>query len=154
MATAIEAQIPDALMTRLGTLPVSPALSVAYPGREFTPPDGEYLEAAFLPNRNVSLFLKGANSTQYQGLFQVTVVWSLDDSGIIPAQEVAGQIVDHFDKGTLLSATGFYVRIPERPSIGPPIQERHRLRVPVTIPYIRITSPATERGFSLSKGNP
>jgi hypothetical protein len=132
MAATVEATIPDLLLAHLGALVLSPALPIAWPNLSFTPPPGEYLEATFMPNTNVNLFVGNDATTQHQGLLQVTVV-AKSGLGIVGPNDIAGQIVEHFAKGTRIDGQGFVLSIDEKPSVAPSIQEADRIRVPVTV---------------------
>lgn len=139
MAT-VESTIPSLLLARVAALVLSPALPVAYPDVAFTPPvDAQgkakpYLEVRHLPNTNVNLFLGDDATVQYQGLFQITVIYPAGQ-GIPKPFDIAGLVALHFKKGTALRGDGVNVRIYQKPSVARSIQETDRIRVPVTIPY-------------------
>lgn len=133
MAT-VESTIPDLLLIHLGALVLVPALPVAYPDVPFTSPTAAYLEARYMPNTNVNLFLGNDATVQYRGLLQVTLVYQAGKGIIVPA-EIAGRIVSHFAKGTVLRSSGVNVRIYEKPSVAPSLQDANRVRIPITIPY-------------------
>jgi len=133
MAT-IESTIPSLLFTHMAALVLSPVLPVSYPDNPFTPPAGAYLEVRHLPNSNVNLFVGDDAPVQYRGILQITVVY-LSAKGIVAPSEVAGKIVDHFKKGTVLRSGIVAVRIYEKPSVAPSMQDTDRVRIPVTIKY-------------------
>ncbi|WP_019170668.1 DUF4128 domain-containing protein [Pseudaminobacter salicylatoxidans] len=133
MAT-VESIIPGLLMARLAELVLSPPLPVAWPDVPFTPPAGSYIEATFMPNTNVNLFVGNDATTQHQGILQVTVV-SKAGGGIVAPMEIAGQVVAHFAKGIRVSGQGVTVRVSAKPSVARPLQDADRIRVPVTILY-------------------
>jgi hypothetical protein len=133
---ADEATIANLLMTRLGTLPAqTPAVDIAFPDLPFTPTLGKtYLEARFLPNRNVNYGLGDEGPTQHLGLFQVTVCHA-PGRGAIGPLTIAGAIVEHFYKGLRLWSGNVAVKVYEKPSVGPSIQDADRVRYPVTVRY-------------------
>lgn len=134
MAATPEGEIPNLLMARLAALTLSPALPVAWEGRDYTPPAGTYLSARYLPNTNQEPFVGNTDPARHLGIFQVTVN-VLPDGGIIAPSDIAGAIVDHFAKGTKLSANGVTVHVYEKPSVGSALQDPERIRVPVSIRY-------------------
>lgn len=136
MPLTLTAAIPDALLTHLIAFAASPEIGLALPGRVFVPIDGEpYLEAVYLPNRTDTRAIGDNDAQDHQGLLQVSVMWPSDDDGLIPALDLAGQVINHFAKGTRLSSDGVLVRIERKGWVAPHLQEPDRLRVPVTIPY-------------------
>jgi hypothetical protein len=136
MASSIEGQIVELLLEHAGALPISPAIAIAYPNISFTPPDGEtYLEAVLLPNTTVTRSVSASGSNQHQGILQISVMHPVG-KGAIPALEVAGQVIEHFTRGTVLHGDGIAVSIIKQPWSAPPMTEPDRIRVPVSIPYL------------------
>lgn len=133
MAT-VESTIPSVLFARVAELALTPALPVSYPDIPFIPPANAYLEVRHLPNSNINRFIGNADDTQYRGLLQITVVYP-SGKGIVAPNEVAGKIVDHFKKGTVLRSGATTVRVYEKPSVAPSSQDTDRVHVPVTIKY-------------------
>jgi hypothetical protein len=131
-----EAAIPRLLMDRMAALPGhSPAIPVAYPGIAFSPSVGqEYIELRHLPNETTSPSV-GSDSRFYRGLFQATVCFPEGEIGLRPAYDLAGEIVDHYKKGTKLDGFGVRVEIYRTPWPAAHLVEGGWLRVPVTIPY-------------------
>lgn len=131
------ALIRKALLGRLATLPVSPALPVVdAENTPFKPKVGEaYLEAVFIPNETNTVFVGDRDPKQYQGFLQVTVVTPRLKPPVDPF-EVAGTIISHYRKGTRLSGgPGVTVRILREPWASQPIPDEGWRRVPVSIPY-------------------
>lgn len=133
-AQTVEGKIADALLARLGTLTLSPALPVAWPNVPFSPPAGTYLEAAFLPNRTENLFMSNTDPDMFQGLLQVTVIYKAAN-GIVRPNDIAGAIVTHFAKGSRIRSQGITIMIEDRPSVAGPIQDDTHIRLPVTVRY-------------------
>lgn len=146
MAAQIEGQIPDLLLTRLGSLPFSPAYEIAMPGRSFEPPVATtasagvkvgdpltYLEATVMPNTTVNLYYANTDPDMFQGILQVTVV-APRGQGIIDASDIAGAIAADL-KGAHITGSGLTIKIEDRPSLAPPMQEADRIRIPVSARY-------------------
>lgn len=133
MAT-VESTIPSVLFARVAELALTSVLPVSYPDIPFTPPASAYLEVRHLPNSNVNLFVGDDAPIQYRGLLQITVVYP-SGKGIVAPNEVAGKLVDHFKKGTVLRSGATKVRVYEKPSVAPSSQDTDRVRIPVTIKY-------------------
>lgn len=134
--TTVEAKIADALLTYLGTLTLSQALPIAMPNVDFTPPaGGKYLSAAHLPNATSQVTLGDNGFNRHIGLLQVSVVWP-QNAGDIEPKEIAGQVVAHFKRGTVISHDGITLRIVQPPSVAPAIPDPPGYQIPVTIPYM------------------
>lgn len=134
MPTGIEARIADILLTHLGTLTLTPAVPVAYPGVPFTPPSGTYLEATIHQNTTLDHFIGTDSTSEYRGLLQVSVRTPAG-AGIIAPMDLAGKVSEHFRRGTVLSKDGLSVRVSKTPDIAGPLQEPDRLHVPVSISF-------------------
>lgn len=142
MASTIEGQIADLLLAHVDSLPFSPELAVSFPGIGFSPADGvTYLEAVLLPNATVTRSVNTGGANQYQGIIQVSVMHPIG-TGAIAAMDVAGQVIEHFTRGTALQGDDFAVRIIKQPWAAPPMTEPDRIRVPVSIPYIAFVVPS------------
>lgn len=128
----VESTILDLLCSHIAKYDAR--LPVAYQNTPFSPPGSEYLEVTFLPNTNRNPFIRNDDPTHYVGLFQVTVV-SPSGSGEIRPRELAGNIVNHFAKGTRLQNGSVIVKVTAKPSAAPAMQDEGRHRVPVSIPY-------------------
>lgn len=130
----VESTIPSILFARVAELALTPALPVSFPDIPFTPPASAYLEVRHLPNGNVNLFVGDDAPIQYRGILQITIVYP-SGKGIVAPNEVAGKLVDHFKKGTILRSSGVRLRIYEQPSVAAAVQDTERVRVPVSILY-------------------
>lgn len=127
-------KVTDALLTRAGSLVLSPTLPVAYPGLVFTPPaDGKYLRAEIF--YNAPRWQGTTSGRMDQGLLQITVVWP-KGLATIQAIKVADAVKAHFAKGTELFSNGRKVTVSEEPWTATPIIEDSRTLVPVTIPWV------------------
>lgn len=135
MADTVEGKIADLLLSRFNATGWMTGVPRSQPGIAFSPPNtGHYLEARFLPNRNNNVGLNKDSPTQHLGIFQVTVCYPTG-AGEIPAIEIAGAVVEHFAKDTKLYADGVAVKIYEKPSVAPSLQDGAWLKFPVTIRY-------------------
>jgi len=132
MPTGVEAKIADLLLTHLGALTFTPAIPVSYPGVPFTPPEGTYLEATFIPNTNVNRFVGHDSTTEHRGILQVSV-YAPASVGLIPPLGIAGKVVEHFERGAVIVDGTLRVRISGRPSVAAPIQEPDRVHIPVSV---------------------
>lgn len=131
------ADVAITLLARCATLFVgSPALTIAYPDVDFTPPaDAEgdplpYLEVALFYNRPAWEGL--TDGRMDQGLLQVTVVGP-KLGGIPTLMRHASEVMAHFPKALAL-ANG--VRISGQPYASSPLLDKSDSRVPVTIPWV------------------
>ncbi|KWT70772.1 hypothetical protein APY04_0833 [Hyphomicrobium sulfonivorans] len=134
MLTGTHARIADLLLSHLGTLTFTPAIPVAFPGVSFTPPAGTYLKAIYIPNTTLDHFISDGSTSEYRGIFQVSVRSPAGVSIIAPL-EIAAKVSDHFKRGTVLSDGTLNVRISGTPNIASPIQEPDKLHVPVSISF-------------------
>ena len=137
MATGVEANILDALSTRLASLVFNPAWPIAWPNVDF-PPNGqtkprEYLDVAFLPNRTVTRTLSPGRQ-QHRGIFQVTV-HHRDGAGMVKPLQIADQIIAHFPLGLILDQGGVRLKIYRKPYAIPQPPQKGSVTVPVTIEY-------------------
>ena len=132
MATGTESKILAALLEHLKTLEFSPSIPVAEPGVDFSPPtdDDPYLRVDFIPNGSFRQSIT-VDPEPIQGLLQVSVNWATGE-GLIKPYDKADAIRAHFKAQTFF-ANGMKIKIYREPEAASPIQEDHRLIVPVTI---------------------
>jgi predicted secreted protein len=135
-AVGVESQITEALLQRLGTLTLSPALQVAYPNVPFpasgaTKPD-TYLEAHQLRADVQAVGISAWN--EHAGILQVDVVYKAQDGAIKPTQ-IADAVAAHFPRNLHLANGNVRVDINEKPSIAAPISDAPYTRTPVSIRY-------------------
>jgi len=137
MASGVESNIWLALITRLQTLVLTPALQIAGPNVPFPAPGQtkpkDFLEVTYLPNRTLTRTV-GPGRQQHRGLMQVTVHYS-SGTGIINPMQIADKIIDHFPKDLRLFAGGVAVKIWRKPYAIPLPPQDGSLMVPVTIEY-------------------
>jgi hypothetical protein len=114
----------------------SPALPIAYPDVNFTPPaDGKYLRVDLFKN---APFWEGLSTGRIdQGLLQVMVVWPRGE-GIIKPAEVAALVLEHWSKGTRMFGSGTGVKVNREPWVASPIPSDHETEMPVTIPWVAV----------------
>ena len=131
MATYADTKVMRALFARVGTLTFSPALPIAWPNKEFSPPAGNaWLRVNELPAGTQPFGLPG-DPTDRTGLMQIDVFRPLGE-GHVTAKEVAGQIAAHFPAGRRLTSEGVSVKV-TRAELGPVIRDDTRIMLPVTI---------------------
>ncbi|GLI23488.1 hypothetical protein GGQ86_002974 [Xanthobacter flavus] len=132
MSTQPEAIIFDLLNGHLAGLSLSPALPIAWPMVDFTPPaSGMWLEAWPMMSATNKGEMAFHGRADRLGLMQVTVGAPLG-AGEAPALEVAGLVAAHFAEGTRLSSGSTTVRIYTPPGIATPFKDGIYLKVPVT----------------------
>lgn len=134
MLQTFEARLANALLNHVSQLAFTPSIPVAFPGVSFAPPAGTYLEVTLLTNLNVNRGVSNDSTTEHRGILQITVA-SPSNGGIIAPMGIAGKVVAHFERGTVIYSNDVSLRIEGRPSVAQPLQEADRLRIPVTIPY-------------------
>lgn len=134
MATYVETSIVEALMARLATLTLSPALPVAWPNVDYTPPAAGYLRVTHAPNTATQVTLGTEGKNRHIGIFQVDVMLPII-IGISTPMEKAGAVAAHFKRGTVLTKDGISVRITRPPEIRPALQSLPYIQVPVIIRY-------------------
>jgi Bacteriophage related domain of unknown function len=131
------AAIPDALFERflsMNEAVFSPARILIAPPKQYHPQAGTvYLLAQFLPNETTTRYVSRSKE-QHQGFLQVTVLGPPDE-GDIPLRDIAGEVIDFFDKDTAIRGDGVTVKIIRKPWAGPTLKDGAWLRVPVSIPY-------------------
>lgn len=133
-ATGKEAQIAEALFTRMAALVLTPTLLVAYPETAFTPPSsGKYLQVSHFTNRPRWEALAAGKLDQ--GLFQVTVVWP-KNAGIFGPLQVVNAVMAHFPKGLILTNGATRVKVSAEPWAASPISEDSESRTPISIPWL------------------
>lgn len=134
MAT-VEENIETALLTRVASLDLTPALQVAWPNVAFTPPAAAaYVQVLHFPNRNTRLFLDGADPHFRQGILQMTVVAPLN-AGPQAATRIAGGIAAHFPADLALYSEGLKLKIAAAPRVWPADRTDTSWNVQVDVPY-------------------
>ena len=129
------ADIETALFTRVASLVLSPALTVAWPNVEFTPPTEEaYLQVDHLPNNAQRLFLLTDDPEQWIGILQITVV-SPTGQGSIGPSDIADLVSTHFKADTRLIEGDVVVDVTKDPDIRPAAPDGAWWRLPIDISY-------------------
>lgn len=109
----------------------TPALSVAFPAANFTPPSsGFWLEVQWFPNETVNYGIGFDAGALMRGFGQITVCCR-PGIGIVSPMSLADDAIAHFDKGTQLANAIVY----KRPWASSIIQDPERVSIHVTIPY-------------------
>lgn len=131
----VEENIERALLARVATLSLSPAIAViAWPNRAETPPAAPYIRVAHLRNQVDRLFVKGASPHRYQGIVQLTVCTPLD-AGPDAGTKAAGQIAAHFPADLALTSEDVRVDIEQAPMVNTSIRADAAWETPVSIRY-------------------
>lgn len=129
----IEEKIEAALGARVASLPLSPALAVAWPNNAFNSPP-PYLRVAFFRNRNQRVLISSTGPHRRLGILQISVVSPLN-TGVSPATAIAGQIAAHFPADLVLDQDGLGVRIMAAPDVLSAIVQNASYDVPVSVLY-------------------
>lgn len=133
MADTAEAQIMEALFARVGSLAFVPALPIAWPNLNFTPPSSQkFLRVVFVPNIANRLFIGSADPHQHLGLLQISVHWPKNQGETDP-RDIAGKVAAHFPADLRLAALG--IRITKKPDVADLIVEDARVQIPITIEW-------------------
>lgn len=131
ISTALYKGVSDALISAAITLPV------AYPGRQFVPPDTAWIEVVQITN-NIANELWG-NGRTYQGLLRVLLHYPANDDGAIPATAILDTIANQptMLKGVQLRSGAAVVTIYDHPDRGSMIVDDKRggLIFPLTLRY-------------------
>ena len=97
-------KISAALSSRLNTLTDAPP--IAFENVEFTPVDGTtWLRESYLPANSATVGLGPGGSTDFVGVYQISIYIPLDDSKF-EAHELVDSITTHFARGTGLDFDG------------------------------------------------
>lgn len=134
MATGIESRIAEGLFAKLAALTLSPAMAVAWPDKEFTPPAAGYLRPSLVPNTVRQVTYGTAGKNRHRGLFQISVFWPRNAGAIVP-REKADLVAVHFRRGTNISITGGTIRIYEPPVVPATFEDGAYSHTPVTMRY-------------------
>jgi hypothetical protein len=134
-ATTTEGKIREALLAKTKALVLSPAHPVAWPDLPFTRPgSGGWIEVDIFEVPTVPVAVANNGTNEHSGLFQITVC-ERAGSGVMLASDVAGQVVNHFARGTQFANGGLQIRINSRPEIANTYRDDDITRTPVTVRY-------------------
>ena len=132
---SVEASIHAALEAHLRAFAEPRQIRVARQGFAFAPPrDAAYLRVSFLPNATTSPWTAFDDPSQFQGIFQITVV-APANQGVLPFIALASDVADHFGRGVRVPSSAPILTIEERPSIAAPIQDASSMQIPVSVRY-------------------
>lgn len=105
-----EADIQAALMARVESLSLSPALPVAWPGAPFTDTEGDYIRVSHLRPEPDRPFVNSDDPLDRRGILQLDLFTVLG-SHQIEADVIAGSIVAHFPRDLRLTSGSAVVRV-------------------------------------------
>lgn len=112
----------------------SPALTVAWENKPFTPVTGAvYLQASLLPAETGSETLLGEHRA-YRGVFQVNIVAPIN-TGPGAANGIADELAALFVNYARITAAGFTVQQLSPARIAPALASENRYVVPVSFEY-------------------
>ncbi|WP_127524583.1 DUF4128 domain-containing protein [Mesorhizobium sp. Z1-4] len=135
MPTTIEARIEKALLERVNTITVSPALPIAWPNVNYTPsPSTRYLRVNHIPNRAGRVHISSTAAHRRYGVLQMTAFLP-KNGGPTNATELAGAVAAHFPADHEMTVEGVTVRVTEAPSIAQALPDDTHWMVPITVPY-------------------
>lgn len=141
--TTVEAKIEKALLDRVASLTLVPALPVAWPNVDFPGKDSNgvpnampasYIIVQHFPNKNTRLTFGSTDPSWRRGFLQLTAVTPLN-KGSLAAKEIAGKIAEHFPADLPLDYSGVRVRVVMAPDIAPEIETDVSWSVPVSVYY-------------------
>ena len=97
-------KISVALSSRLNTLTDAPP--IAFENAKYTPVEGEtWLRESYLPATSSTIGMEPGGSTDFVGIYQISIYIPLDDSKF-GAHELVDAITAHFARGTMLVFEG------------------------------------------------
>lgn len=129
----MNATILDAFLTAVGTFAgnLSPALTVAYPGIEFTPPaTGDWIEVQAFPNETLTIGMQNTGLRELRGFFQVSAC-TRPGAGVMGIQAIADAVIAAFTKGTTFGGA----RVERQPWCSSLLTMEDRIVIPVTVRY-------------------
>lgn len=138
----VETSIERALLARAATLPLSPALPIAWPNEHFPglnaggaqkPLPKSYLEVTHFPNKPDRIFISD-QAHERRGILQVSLRTPIGE-GPDAAREIAGRIAEHFAVDTRLARDGIAVRIYEAPEVHGGLAEDNHWHIPISVRY-------------------
>ena len=97
-------KISAALSSRLNTLTDAPP--IAFENVPFTPVDGTtWLRESYLPANSATVGLEPGGSTDFTGVYQISIYTPLDDYKL-ESHQLIDSITSHFERGTVLTFDG------------------------------------------------
>ncbi len=108
----VEAEVHAALMGRVESLSLSPAVPVAYPGVPFVDTAGDWLRVTHLRNRPVLRTLAPIDKALRLGMLQLDLFKVIGaGSWQVTADVLADQIAAHFPRHLDMASGGYRVRV-------------------------------------------
>jgi hypothetical protein len=124
------------LCSHLADLALDPALPVAWPNVDFTPPSNGYLAVSHFPASVTQIETGSLGRDRYRGLFQVSVLKKHGIGSIAGGLTAANDIAAHFDRGSYIETDGgLFVRIRQTPFVGPGFKDGSYWQTPVSVLY-------------------
>ena len=97
-------KISAALSTRLNSLPSAPP--IAFENAKYTPVEGTtWLRESYLPATSSTVGMEPGGSTDFIGVYQVSIYTPLDDYKL-ESHQLIDSITAHFARGTMLVFEG------------------------------------------------
>ena len=97
-------KISAALSTRLNSLPSAPP--IAFENAKYTPVEGTtWLRESYLPAASSTIGMEPGGSTDFTGVYQVSIYTPLDDYKL-ESHQLIDSITAHFARGTMLVFEG------------------------------------------------
>ena len=97
-------KISAALSSRLNSLPSAPP--IAFENAKYTPVEGEtWLRESYLPATSSTIGMEPGGSTDFTGVYQVSIYTPLDDYKL-ESHQLIDSITAHFARGTMLVFEG------------------------------------------------
>lgn len=132
---AVETDIFNALMARVASLALTPAMPVAYPNVVYTPPATQrYLRVVFVPNTANRILIGSDDPHQHIGLLQLSV-YGKKGAGEAGVRADAAAVATHFPCDLKLYSGGTVVRITKRADVRDLIIEDAAVQIPVMVSF-------------------
>ena len=97
-------KISAALSTRLNSMPSAPP--IAFENAKYTPVEGTtWLRESYLPAASSTIGMEPGGSTDFTGVYQVSIYTPLDDYKL-ESHQLIDSITAHFARGTMLVFEG------------------------------------------------
>ncbi len=132
MADSVEMKIYQALLVRVQVFVPPAGVTVVLPGAAYSPSaTSKFVVCEVHFNRSIETDLSLVMDPIRQGFLRTNVMWP-KSLAIVNGYDVAGQLREHFRRGTKIFRTDTQVRIDEDPEIGVLVTGDTHHNIPVT----------------------
>jgi len=134
MAANIYEQIDNTLFGHLKAMSLPSGVQIAWPNVVFKGGKKTYLEVQSFRNQPEDVVVKEDAEPIRRGILQISV-HGPSKEGSSKTALLAGQVADHFKRGTRLSMGALQIRIMQTPSVAGELQEDSRSITPVSVAW-------------------